>query len=420
MKRKLEFLPPIGMRIVKSALGVFLGFIIYLLRGRNGTPFYTALSVLWCMQPYVSDSKEKAFQRTIGTFIGAFYGTIMILLEYYFVSFQHEFVRYTLISLLIIPVIYTTIVLNKKNASYFSCVVFLSIVVNHLEDANPYFFVFNRVLDTLIGIGLALIINTARIPRKKRKDVLFVSGLDSSESTLTPYSKFELNNMLDDGAKFTIATMRPPAALFTALEGIRINLPVIVMNGAMLYDMKNNKCLKAYEMKHNEVKEFKKFFDERGIHCFINVVMEDSVVIYYGDFNNKVEKDIYDKLRSSPYRNYVKGNVPEGYGSVYIMLVDKNEKMDKLYEELELEGYTKNFKILKYKSDDYDDYSYIKIYNKRASKKNMVKYIKKIVNAKEICCIGDIEDNFINGKDSNKMIKRFKRIYQPYFWENLK
>ena len=39
MKQKQPTLPPIGMRIIKSAIGVFLGFIIYFLRGCQGTPF---------------------------------------------------------------------------------------------------------------------------------------------------------------------------------------------------------------------------------------------------------------------------------------------------------------------------------------------------------------------------------------------
>ena len=180
--------------------------------------------------------------------IGAFYGLIMILLEYYFLPFDNEFIRYLIISVLIIPVIYTTVVINKKNASYFSCVVFLSIVVNHLNDKNPYFFVFNRVLDTMIGIVLALIINTARIPRKKRDNLLFVSELDKAllnmHNTLTPYSKIELNKMLDDGLKFTIATMRTPAALLEALKDIRIKLPVIAMDGAILFDVKDNRYMR--------------------------------------------------------------------------------------------------------------------------------------------------------------------------------
>ncbi len=44
------------------------------------------------------------------------------------------------------------------------------------------------------------------------------------------------------------------------------------------------------------------------------------------------------------------------------MLIDKKEKIESLYSELEELGYTKEFKVLKYDSDDYSGYTYIKIY----------------------------------------------------------
>ncbi|MBQ9011992.1 HAD hydrolase family protein [Clostridium sp. D43t1_170807_H7] len=424
MKIKSTALPPIGMRIIKSSIGVLLGFIIYLLRGKQGAPFYTALSVLWCMQPYPSNAKANARQRTIGTMIGAFYGLIMILLEYYFLPFDNEFIRYLIISVLIIPVIYTTVVINKKNASYFSCVVFLSIVVNHLNDKNPYFFVFNRVLDTMIGIVLALIINTARIPRKKRDNLLFVSELDKAllnmHNTLTPYSKIELNKMLDDGLKFTIATMRTPAALLEALKDIRIKLPVIAMDGAILFDVKDNRYLKVYEMTHSETKEFLELFKENNLHCFVNVVVEDSVIIYYDDFKNEVEKKIYDTLRSSPYRNYIKEELPERYGAVYLMLIDENKKIENLYLQMKKLGYTKKFKILKYSSDDFPGYSYIKVYNKKAIKENMIQYIKELTKADDIIILESTEEGKnlrVNKNESNEIVRNLKRIYEPYFWK---
>lgn len=424
MKVKSTALPPIGMRIIKSSIGVLLGFIIYLLRGRQGAPFYTALSVLWCMQPYPSNARANAKQRTIGTMIGAFYGLIMILLEYYLLPFDNEFIRYLTISILIIPVIYTTVLINKKNSSYFSCVVFLSIVVNHLTDKNPYFFVFNRVLDTMIGIGLALIINTVRIPRKKRNNLLFVSELDrvllNMNDTLTSYSKIELNKMLDDGLKFTIATMRTPAALLEALKDIRIKLPVIAMDGAILFDVKDKRYLKVYEMTHSETNRFLNLFKENNLHCFINVVIEDSVVIYYSDFKNPIEKEIYDTLRSSPYRNYIKEELPERYGAVYLMLIDETVKIEKLYLEMKKLGYIDKFKILKYSSDDFPGYSYIKIYNKKAIKENMIKYIKELTNADDIITFESTEEGKsikTNKNESNEIVKRLKRIYEPYFWE---
>ena len=72
-------LPPIGMRIIKSFLGVGLCFLIYILRGFHGTPFYSALAVLWCIQSHTKDTKMHAVQRVIGTAVGAVYGMIFIL-----------------------------------------------------------------------------------------------------------------------------------------------------------------------------------------------------------------------------------------------------------------------------------------------------------------------------------------------------
>ena len=424
MKLKYSAFPPVGMRIIKSAIGVLLGFIIYLIRGKQGTPFYTALSVLWCVQPYTSNAMANAKQRTIGTLIGAFFGFIVILLEFYILPINNELVRYIVISFMIIPVIYSTVIINKKNASYFSCVVYLSIAVNHLTDANPYTFVINRILDTIIGIVLALIINTARIPRKKEKNVLFVSELDkvllNMQSTLTPYSRIELNKMLDDGAKFTISTMKTPAALLDALKDIRINLPVVAMDGAMLFDIKNNRCLKLYKMNYLESKEVIDFFKNWNLHCFVNVVIEDSVIIYYGDFNNKAEENIYKNLRSSPYRNYIKEELPERYGATYLMCIEESEKINKVYIEMSKKGYTENFKILKYESEDFQGYSYIKVYNKNANKENMINEIKVMANTENIIrfeTFKEANNIVLSGNDPNEMVKSLKKIYEPYFWK---
>lgn len=426
MNKIRKSLPPIGMRMIKSAVGVFLALVIYLLRGRQGAPFYTAISVLWCMQPYISDAKKNALQRTLGTIIGVVYGLIVIMIEYYVFPTQYEIVRYLLISIFIIPVIYTTVICNKKNASYFSCVVFLSITIVHISDSNPYLFVFNRFLDTMIGIGLALMINSARIPRKRRTDCLFVLDLDDTlltmEETMTPYSKIELNKMIDNGVKFTIATMRPPAALVPALQGIRINLPVVAMNGAVLYDMNENRFLKKYAMTYEEMNAFVEFFNERAFHCFINVIIEDSVAIYYHEFKNPVEQKIYEQLRSSPYRNYIKGRPTKQGDTIYLMLIDTEERIKCLYKELKEAGYTESHKILKYASNDYPGYMYIKVYNRKVDKKKMVEHIKQMNGMKEMMTLGKVEgtdSDKIGGKDSNEIVRNFKRVYEPYFWNKV-
>ena len=82
-------LPAVGQRIVRSSIAVALCFVLYYIRGKQGIPFYSALAVLQCIQPYNFNMKEMAKKRTIGTFVGAFWGTIVIYyLHYREVSMQ--------------------------------------------------------------------------------------------------------------------------------------------------------------------------------------------------------------------------------------------------------------------------------------------------------------------------------------------
>ena len=409
--------PPIGMRTVKSALGVFLGFVIYYLRGKQGAPFYTALSVIWCMRPYMKDSKQMAFQRTIGTLIGGAYGLIMIMFEKHIFE-PTEFLRYCAISIMIIPIIHTTILINKKNASYFACVVFLSIVVNHITDENPYLFVINRVLDTMIGIILALVINMFHLPRRHNRDTLFVSGMDdtllSMQQTITPYSQVQLNRMLDEGAKFTVATMRTTATLVENLQGIRIQLPVIAMDGAVLFDMKEKKYVHKFEMDYYEIQELLALLKEKDLHVFKNVIIEDSWMIYYNEFHNDAEASIYQKLRVSPYRNYLKTEVPEGHNLLYLMCIDQSEKISEVFKLLQNSGFDRNYKIISYASTDYPGYSYLKIYHKDATRSNMIKVLADKIAAKDIVTFGSIggkSNIIIKNSDNNEMVKTLHKLF---------
>lgn len=79
----LHSLPVPGQRIVRSVIAVALCFAVYELRGRRGIPFYSALAVLQCMQPYKDSTLQMAKKRTTGTFVGAFWGLILIVIEVY-------------------------------------------------------------------------------------------------------------------------------------------------------------------------------------------------------------------------------------------------------------------------------------------------------------------------------------------------
>lgn len=422
IKRQFH-LPPMGMRIFKSVIGVFLCYVIDYFRNGSGIVFYSQLAVLWCMQEYKQDTVSKAKQRIFGTLIGAFYGLIVLLIAPY-VSIKYvvleKLVWAIFVSFFVAVVLYTTVVLKKKHASYFSCVVFLSIVVNHMTDEAPFLFVWNRVLDTMIGILLGLLINACSLPREHRNNILFVSGLDDTllfdGDNMSPYSRIELNRMISTGAKFTVSTMRTPASLVEPLKDIQLNLPVIVMDGAALFDINQKKYIYEYVISYESSKKIISFFERMNIAYFSNVIVDDLWVIYYQETEEELYNEIIGKLRTSPYRNYVKRPLPQGEQVVYFMLVDRRKKLEVVYDELIKQSFCEKLKILFYDSTEYEGYAYIKIYNHNATRENMLNYLKQFVEADEIITFGTIKErytHYIEPGDSNKVVKIMKKEYEP-------
>ncbi len=401
----------IGSRIIKSAVGVMLCYAVYLLRGRSGLPFYSMLAVLWCIQPYTDKSLLMAAQRTVGTLIGAFYGLITILIEIYVFPIYENVAGYLVNALMLIPVLFTTVVLKKKNASYFSCVVFLSITVNHITDSNPFLFVMNRVIDTFIGIAIGLVVNLARLPRRKIKDCLFIAELDDmlSENTeeLQPYTVVELNRMIKEGLKFTIVTMRTPASLMKPLSDIQLNLPVVAMNGAVLYDIKENSYIRAYVISQETCKILHEMISSAGVNCFTNALRGDSLMIYYDKLENYAETAIFETLKKSPYRNYVNLDVPPEDKIIYLMTIDTEEKISALYKTISESEIGKTLKILCYPSNDYKGFSYIKIYNKNADKDYMIKYLSELCGVQKVIPI-KTQKHGLNG-----IARELKRAFEP-------
>lgn len=411
---KRAYLPPIGNRILKSAAGVLLCGAVYFLRGKSGIPFYSMLAVLWCIQPYTEGTMKMAYQRAVGTLTGALFGLITIVLEMYVLPVYDTPLGYIIVAIMIIPVIYTTVLMDKRNASYFSCVVFLSVTVVHMGDSNPYLFVLNRTLDTFIGIAAGIAVNSARLPRRRVRDVLFTAELDDMllpvTERLTPYSKVELNRMLSDGANFTLSTMRTPGAITEILSDVKLKLPVIVMNGAALYDMSENSYIMAYVISGSTCDEVRDIVQSRGMNMFTNALCDDNLVIYYDELKNHAEKAIYTSLKKSPYRSYVNRKPAAEDRVIYLMMVDETEKISSLYAEL-TERMGGLLKIITYPSQDYPGYSYIKVYNKNTSRGHMSEYIRTEYNIPKTEVINS------EGGDSlrsiNNIARELKKRYEP-------
>jgi uncharacterized membrane protein YgaE (UPF0421/DUF939 family) len=152
--RKIKF--P-GMRVIKTVIAVYMCFLISFIR--ETSPFYSAIASILCMQNSHDNSFKVGKNRMIGTIIGGLYGLLVIVAVDYFDIKLFNFIYYLILSLFLIPIIYTNVYFKTANSTYISCVVFLSITVSHIGDASPMLFALNRIIDTLIGILISLLVN---------------------------------------------------------------------------------------------------------------------------------------------------------------------------------------------------------------------------------------------------------------------
>ena len=416
-------LPPVGARIVKSSVSVALCMIVYYFRTLlpigNGIPFYSALAALWCLQPYSDSTKNNAGQRSKGTLIGALFGLAFIMLLR-FIGLTTPIFVYLLASLTIIPVIYLTVITNNRNASFFSCVVFLSIALTHSFDDNPYLFVFNRVLDTFIGICIGLAVNIFHLPINHDSETLYVSGIDSvlipDDHSADAFNKVELNRMIRSGVKFTISTIRTPAEVKSLMKGVELKLPVIVMDGAAMYDVNAREYLEAEFLQTDVCEEAERIIASNGMHCFVNVMYDATLLIFYGKLRNTAEKELFETHKHSPYRNYVRKLFRRHDAServLYLMVLDESEKISSL--EKQLKNDLRELARITVTDSEYDGYKYLKVFSPFASKEQMLVKLKEHTGIDKVMTVGSIQDKYdvyIGDGGGNATIKKLKKLHR--------
>jgi uncharacterized membrane protein YgaE (UPF0421/DUF939 family) len=145
----------IGMRNIKTAIAVLICILISKLF-KMEYPFFVVIAAIVSMQNSVTGSYKVGRQRMLGTFIGALIGLICASIDPG---------NAIIASLGIILVIYFCNKLQWQQSTSIACVVFIAIMLN-IGSKNPLLYSFNRLLDTFIGINVALIVNHFIYPFK--------------------------------------------------------------------------------------------------------------------------------------------------------------------------------------------------------------------------------------------------------------
>ena len=333
--------PRLGQRIVKTSVAVFLCLLFYYLRGYSGRdmPTEAAITAIICMQPYVRDTRDYALSRFAGTLLGAGCGLLFLLLLLLFpVLGQNLLVLYALMALGMMLCLYGGVLLRRPDISGLAAIVFICVVIAFPEIDRPLLQAFKRILGVLVGTASAIAVNVFRLPRVKRRDqVFFVRTRDLSAdrfSNIPAAALFRLNYLYADGAKICLMSEHAPAFFAMQLHDAMLSVPMIVMDGAALYDARENKYLCVKTLERDQAAALREMLDRMGLSYFIYTVHHGRTCIFHQGPLRSEERAILDRMRASPYRSYLEGEILDEAEIVYFKVIGSDARISQLEKRL--------------------------------------------------------------------------------------
>lgn len=223
---------------------------------------------------------------------------------------------------------------------------------------------------------------------------LYLSDLDgtllSSETELTDYTKQVLNKLIARGVHFSIATARTAATVVQILSGVSIKVPVILMNGACVYDLQTGVYLKTEGLPEPAKAALFETLRRHQIEGFVYTIDENRLSTYY------------ERIDTPAARRFV-ADRERRYGKIFRQvecfsrnLTDKNvlyysisavrSRLQPVYEDL---AANKAIHVEYYRDIYEQDHWYLEVCAVTASKFSAIQYLKAYCGYSRVICFGD-------------------------------
>lgn len=222
---------------------------------------------------------------------------------------------------------------------------------------------------------------------------LYISDLDGTllnkDAELSEYAVEHLNTLIKNGINFSVATARTAATCERILEKVNLNIPIILMNGVLVYDIGK----KTYVKKETLIQD--------NVKIIINAIRETSVDGLLYTLKGELLATYYERISNSAMRAFIEERVQK-YGKpfyqiesfaeihsdvIYFAFMDTSSNIHKLYDVIKD---VRGLRIEKYQ-DIYSDEGlwYMEVFADTASKYNAVKFLHDTYGYDKIIAFGD-------------------------------
>lgn len=224
-----------------------------------------------------------------------------------------------------------------------------------------------------------------------KKKILFVSDLDGTllneQSKVSNVTADILSDLIENNyLHFTIATARTPATAIPLTKEIGINLPMIVMTGAAMWNPASNSYIYSTKIDIKKVDKIVEICEEHDVNPFVYTIDHNLLKVYHSDKVNPWERKFISERVNSPFKHFILAPKREKNDAILIFVYDTFEKVNKINKAV---SETIECESICYHDIFSEELGFLEIFAPGVSKANAIEALADTINADETVVFGD-------------------------------
>lgn len=222
---------------------------------------------------------------------------------------------------------------------------------------------------------------------------LYVSDLDGtlldSQKNITEYTGKTLNTFIEKGGLFSIATARMPYGCEEKLSEIAFSVPVILMNGALLYNLRTKTAQQVQGLPPEIIEKIETVLENHKAPAFLYTIENSVISMFYKEeaalkaeqyFSTAAKKACAEISRVKSFFRAAANKIP-----FYFAMSGPEKELAPLQKAVSgVRGISAAYYL-----NVYNGLYCLEIASETATKASAVKRLMEFVGADELVCFGD-------------------------------
>ena len=219
---------------------------------------------------------------------------------------------------------------------------------------------------------------------------LYITDLDgtllNSKAELSERSEEIINKLADDGVLFSLSTARTHATVSEMFSKTKLTVPLVMMNGVVVFDPKDNKVLTAATIDSDSANKVLEIYRRHGKAPMLYYIDGTNINIDYTDLENENQQKYINSRNDLGIKHFFySSELRIKDDLIYIVTLDPYDELKDIYDEVSrIDGINCMFY-----SDNYTGCYFLEILSSKVNKGISAEFVKNYIKADRMVAFGD-------------------------------